>query len=136
MTLNQFIGRNQLQVMKQNCKGEEGQFFKDLFLKLNETIRNMPKTYETDGQGNEAIATLHYFNGGSDWYIVEKDAGSVDDEVPGIQAQAFGFTCLNGDGENAELGYISIEALIKHNVEIDLYYKPEKIGDIKARFRL
>ncbi len=134
MELNHFIGKNQLSVITKLARqGEEREFFKNMILKLKETIEAMPKTYETDGQGNEAIATLHYFNSGSDWYITEKDAGSPDDEVQGIQAQAFGFACLNGDTQNAEVGYISIEELIRCGVELDLYYTPEKVGDIKAR---
>ncbi len=138
MELNHFIGKNQLSVISRMARqGEEREYFKAMILNLKEIIEAMPKTYETDGQGDEAIATLHYFNSGSDWYITEKDAGSPDDsiEMAGAQGQAFGFTCLNGDVENAELGYISIQELIENGVEIDLYYKPEKIGDIKTRFK-
>lgn len=135
INLNQFIGKSQLSVVSKLARqGEEREYFKKMILELKETISTMPKTYETDGQGSEAMATLHYFNGGSDWYIVERDAGSPDDDVQGIQAQAFGFTCLNGDGQNSEMGYISIQELIENGVELDLYYKPEKIVDIKARY--
>lgn len=133
MDLKNFIGRQQLAVMLQACHGEEGEFFRKLMVDLGERISTMPKTYETDGTPGKDIATLHYFMGGSDWWIVEKDAGSSDDEVEGIQAQAFGLACLNGDTENAELGYISITELIDHGVELDLYYKPEQISEIKAR---
>ena len=135
MELNQFIGKSQLGAMREGCRGEEGEFFKTMIRDLKKTIEAMPKTYETDGQGDEAIATLHYFKNGSDWFIIEKDAGSPDDEVQGVQAQAFGFVCLNGDIQNAEFGYISIEELIHHGVELDLYYKPEKIVNIKANLK-
>jgi hypothetical protein len=133
MYLKNFIGQHQLAVMLQACHGEEGEFFRKLMEDLEARIAAMPKTYETDGSPGKDLATLHYFKGGSDWWIIEKDAGSPDDEVEGIQAQAFGLACLNGDVENAELGYISIAELIKHGVELDLYYKPESIGTIKAR---
>ena len=79
-------------------------------------------------------ATLHYFLGGSDWYIIERDAGCEDDEDQGIQRQAYGFTCLNGDKLNAEFGYIAIDELIRHGVELDLYYTPESVEVINARF--
>ncbi len=128
MNLKNFISKNQLSVMKLNCKGEEGEYFKTMICDLINKIEAMPKTYETDGKGNEAIATLHYFNGGSDWYILEKD---MEEE----QLQAFGFTCLNGDKQNAEIGYINIEKLIRCGVELDLYYTPETLGDIKNRFK-
>ncbi len=134
MDLNKFIGHSQLSAMKSACRGEEGEFFKAMIAALKAQIATMPKTYETDGQGDDAPVTLHYFNAGSDWYIIEKDAGSPDDEVQGSQTQAFGFACLNGDTDNAEFGYISIQELIENGVELDLYYKPETVGTLKIRF--
>ena len=96
----------------------------DIIEEVYKTITTMPKTYETDGQGSEAIAHLHYFKGGSDWYIIENDK----EKVP---KQAFGFTVLNGDYENAELGYISITELVKNDIELDLYFNPKSIKEIK-----
>ena len=132
MNLRKFIGRDQSYAIREASKGEEGKYFKEMMVWLEQTIDKMPKSYETDGQGDEAMAILHYFKNGSDWYITEKDAGSPDDEEQGVQAQAFGFACLNGDSENAELGYISIAELIKYGVELDLYWTPKTIGAIKA----
>ena len=126
--LNQFIGKAQLAAIARALKGEEGQYFIDLMDKLKQTIDTMPKTYETDGQGDDAPVTLHYFNGGSDWYIIEKDC--VESEP---QLQAFGFATLNGDRQNAELGYISIDDLIRHNIELDLYFRARTLGEIKKR---
>ena len=135
LKMNQFIGKSQLAAMKSACRGEEGQYFRDMINSLKITLATMPKTYETeDIPADMKKATLHYFNGGSDWYITEKDTGSLDDEIPGEQQQAYGFACLNGDTENAELGYISIKELIENGVELDLYYAPETLGAIKARF--
>lgn len=135
MNLKHFIGKNQLACMRDACGGEEGEFFRNMISDLKNTLATMPKTYETEDQETgEKLATLHYFSGGSDWYIIERDAGSPDDEVQGIQVQAFGFACLNGDTDNAEYGYISIQELIENGVELDLYYKPEKMKDIRARF--
>ncbi len=130
--LRKFIGREQSYAIRTAGKGEKGEYFKKMMTDLEQTIATMPKSYETDGQGDEAMATLHYFKNGSDWYITEKDAGSPDDEEQGVQAQAFGFACLNGDSQNAELGYISIAELIKFGVELDLYWTPKTIGAIKA----
>ncbi len=125
--LKQFISLSELRAIKENTRGEEGEFFRKMISDLKATIANMPKTYETEGMGDDAMVSLHYFLGSSDWYIIEKDS---EDE----QLQAFGFACLNGDKQNAELGYISIEELIENGVELDLYYKPEKIGDLKKKF--
>jgi hypothetical protein len=135
MNLNQFIGPSQLSAMKSACRGEEGQYFRDMIADLKETIAGMPSTYETEDIPAEMKkATLHYFKGGSDWYIIERDMGCPDDIIKGTQQQAYGFACLNGDTENAEFGYICIAELIENNVELDLYYKPELVEDIKKRF--
>jgi len=126
MELNKFIGRQQLAVMLQACDGEEGAFFRKMIEDLTTKVADMPKTYETDGTPGKDLATLHYFKGSSDWWIIERDQ---EDE----QHQAFGLVCLNGDAQNAELGYISISELISHGVELDLYYEPERIADIRER---
>jgi hypothetical protein len=129
--LNRFIGKVQLSIIMENCHREEGEFFRDMIGKLECQISAMPKTYETEGQGDEVKATLHYFDGQSDWYIIERD---IDTDGEG-QLQAFGFACLNGDTENAELGYVNIQELISFGVELDLYYVPETLTAIKARFK-
>jgi len=120
--------------MKSASRGEGGQYFREMMRALTGKIATMPKTYDTSEMGDEAPITLHYFHGGSDWYIIEKDVGDPEDETQGIQAQAFGFACLNGDTENAEFGYINIQELIENGVELDLYYTPETVGTIKNRF--
>lgn len=133
MNLTQFIGENQLSCMRSLCRGEEGEHFREKIAEIKNIIATMPKTYETEGQENKK-AFLHYFKGDSDWYIIERDAGSPDDEEQGIQRQAYGFACLNGDHINAEFGYIAIDELIRYGVELDLYYTPESVKVIKARY--
>ena len=124
--LKYFIGYKQRKAIERALQGEEWEHFHNLIEELKVTIQNMPKPYETDKQGMEAMASLHYFKNGSDWWIVERD---YDDE----QFQAFGLACLNGDYQNAEMGYISIQDLIENDVELDLYYKPETIKEIKEK---
>ncbi len=104
--------------------GEEGQFFIDKLDSLSNMIDNMAATGETDGKGDEAIVVLHYFHGSFDWYITEKD--SVEGEP---QYQAFGFA----DMGSPELGYISIDELTKNNVELDLYFTPRTLGEVKKQ---
>jgi hypothetical protein len=94
----------------------------------------MPQTYETDDVPTpNKIVHLHYFLGGSDYYIIEKDKGSSDDEVKGIQNQSFGYAILNGDTINAEWGYISIAELIENNVELDFHFSPIKFNELKKK---
>lgn len=77
--------------------------------------------------GDGAIVYLHYFKGACDWWITERDS---DPDGEG-QIQAFGFANL-GDPECAELGYISIVELIRHGVELDLYWQSRTLGEVKA----
>ena len=122
-TVKDYVSDSQLEAMGDGVRGEEGEFFKTLFVKLAETITNMPVTYKTDGQGDEAIVHLHYFRGNMDWYITEKDMG---DE----QIQAFGLADL-GMGF-PELGYISIQELVDNGIELDLYWTPKTLGEVKS----
>lgn len=132
LNLKQYVGREQLSVMRQLCHGEEGEHFVSTIQRIKDTIAAMPVTGETAGQGDQAMVALHYFSGSSDWWIIERDIGCEDDEIPGIQMQAYGFACLNGWTDCAELGYINIQELIDNGVELDLYWQPKPLADVKA----
>jgi hypothetical protein len=100
--------------------------------RLNKIIAEMPATYQTEKIPQEdKIVWLHYFYGGANWYIIEKDKGAPDDspEDKGKQFQAFGWASLFGDINDGELGYISIEEIKATNkVELDFYFEPIKLG--------
>lgn len=122
--LMRFVGNQQLETMLSSAKGEEeGQFFIDKMLEVANIVSTMPKTYEQDGMGDDAVVYLHYFKGSSDWYITERD---MEEE----QLQAFGYAKIGSEGE---LGYINIDDLTRINVELDLYWKPKTIGAIKGQ---
>lgn len=127
LTITPFVGHHQLDVIKEGIKGDEGQFFLDKVQSLAQTIRSMPQTGETDGQGHEAVVHLRYFWGGSaEALITEKDKGCSGDSTP-AQHQAFGSKDL---GHGQELGYISIAEFIESNrVEIDLNYEPKTLAE-------
>jgi len=118
--LKEFIGQNQLHMMFAGSCGEEGKFFDDKAEELGKLFETMPKTYEQDGKGDQAIAYLHYFHGGFDWYITERD---MEEE----QLQAFGLAVVH----EAELGYISIRELIENGVELDLHWEPKTLAEIR-----
>jgi hypothetical protein len=90
-----------------------------------EKISKAARTYETDGQGEAALVQLHYFNGNSDWYILELDKDGILDE-------AFGWMVLGGDLQFAELGYVSINELCANGVELDLHWTPRPLATVKA----
>lgn len=119
--LRNFIPALQLAAIRGMVSGEEGAYFGAKLVEFSERVRTMPKVYEQDGMGSSAIAHLHYFRGGLDWYITERD-------VTGEQLQAFGLAAHHG--ERPELGYISISELIQHGVELDLYFQPTALKDL------
>ena len=112
----------QLNAMGNGCRSEEKDFFFDKLEEMANTFNTMPKTYEQDGKGDQAVAYLHYFIGSYDFYITEKDMETE-------QHQAFGLV-INQYG--AELGYISLIEITEAGAELDLHFKPTTIGEIKA----
>ena len=115
----QFVPPMQLKTIKSNIE------FNDVRERLNKVVSEMPMPYDTDGV-KKKIAMLHYFSPSSDWYIIERDSSKE-------QHQAFGYTVLNGDYENAELGYISVEELKENEnlgVELDIYFEPTLLSEV------
>ena len=136
--LREFIGKNQLTCVASAMRGEERQYFYDKMVELADLIKAMPHTYQQEGKGEEAIVSLHYFIGGCDWFITEKDKGCADD-LPGqshaagcrsAQHQAFGWADL-GDRQCAELGYISIVELLACGAELDFHFTPKTLAQAK-----
>ena len=120
-TVEPFINKSQLQVCLQNARtGEERQYFIDMLVDLAERIKSMPSTYQTQDEGSDSIAYLHYFLNDMDFYITEKD--KEDDQI-----QAFGLAKI----WEAEFGYISIVELLENNMELDLYWTPKPISECK-----
>ncbi len=122
MNLRRFMPTAEIDTLQDNIHGEEGEHFAQLILDTWAKIQAMPKTYEQDGKGEDAVTHLHYFMGSADWFITERDAEPV-------QHQAFGLADL---GYGPELGYISIVELIQNGVELDLHWTPKTLGEIRA----
>ena len=127
--LRPFMASRQSEAVAELMRGEEGEFFMDKMVELAQLVDSMPVTYSQQNE-SDPIAYLHYFFGGSDWYIVEKDMeGEVD--------QAWGFACLNGDMMNAEYGYISIAELVDLKlqfgltVDLDFHFQPTRMSLVK-----
>ena len=122
ITLRDFINPSQLAAMKEALQGEEGAHFRDKIIEAAAIATSMPKTYEQDGKGDAAVAHLHYFANGMDWFITERD-------IEKSQLQAFGY-CDLGMG-SPELGYVSIAELIRCGVELDMFWTSMPLGKIK-----
>ena len=65
-------------------------------------LSRIPRLYETESVSLKSkLIHLHFFVGGSDWYIAEFDGEDL----------FWGFAILNNDLQNAEWGYISFSEL-------------------------
>lgn len=120
--LTRFMPTGQIEYLENTLLGEEAQGIADLVNRIAGIIENMPKTYETDGQGKNAFAHLHYFKGCYDAWISEKD-------MEADQLQAFGYASFYGPDE-AEAGYVSITDAIRNGVELDLHFNPCPLREI------
>ena len=125
-TLRTITNRSQFAAVSAALRGEEGEHFAQIISRLHATWQTMPTTYATESQGRAAVAQLHYFLGGADWWIVEKD---IDPDNAG-QIQAFGIVDL---GMGPELGYISIPEILACGAELDFYYTAQTVAEILGR---
>lgn len=112
--ITEFLSPVQFACIHHGINGEERQFFIDKVAEYSKRISEMPTVL--DRKPKEPTYYLHYFFGGGDWYIQEKDIESEDGQI-----QAFGLANL---GYGAELGYISIKELVENGVELDLHFTP------------
>lgn len=124
--LNGFMPGAELRTLADNCRGEEGDYFRQLVAEYATRIKKMPTTYQQAELGDQAIVYLHYFTGNCDWHITEKD---IDHDNEG-QLQAFGLANL---GDGPELGYISIAEIIANGGELDLHWKPITLAAVRAK---
>lgn len=120
---DKFIGELQFRCLKDLLKSDERAFFIEQVDRLYSTVEVMPKILEQDGKGNNAIAYLHYFTANADFYITEKD---IEDGI----TQAFGLVAFVCD--YPEMGYISIEEVIRAGAEVDLYFESKTLGEVRA----
>lgn len=125
MKLSQFICPLQLKILNSLKRGEEGEFFREKEKEIIEVLETIPSLYEQENLGDEAIFGLRYFAGGSaSWLISE--IGEPDDDGNII---AFGYADL---GYGGELGYINITELMSIGAEMDFYWTPKTLKEIKG----
>jgi len=120
--LRPYLSAAQLSTLVQLCRGEEGEFFVRKLLDIQQLLVAMPRTYAQSDLGDSATVHLHYFVGSCDWWITELD---IEDGV----SQAFGLGSL---GYEPEMGYISITELIQNGAELDLYWIPKPVSEIRS----
>jgi hypothetical protein len=128
--LKHFMPAGEISALGSALRGEEREGIADMVLRVWGIIDNMPVTYQTDGLGNEAVVSLHYFAGPVDAWIIERDVGDGTDDKG--QHQALGMVSLFGGGvDDAEFGYVSIKELIENGAELDLQFTPKARRELK-----
>jgi hypothetical protein len=94
----------------------------------SEELVKIPAFYSTEEVPlKEKVIHMHFFIGGCDWYAAEY---SPEEKI------FFGFAILNGDLDNAEWGYFSLQELSELKVSFlevdrDLYWKPKRACEIE-----
>lgn len=123
-TLAPFMSHAQMACVTDLMRGEEAAYFEEVAARLASTVRTMPTVYQQDELGDEAVAHLHYFYRGMDWWITEKDT-SVE------QLQAFGLA--HWQGNEPECGYINLDDFKRRHVELDFHWQPKTLREIKEK---
>ena len=128
-----YIGAKQRSRIADILHGAERECMAGILIELAERIKKAPVTYQTDGQGRNAVAWLHYFAGSSaNWWITELDVDAAHQWALDDYDQAFGVANLFGHSANdGELGYISIKELIENGAEMDLFWTPKAIKELR-----
>ena len=119
------INRSQASALRHTLKGEEGQAIHERLEAVAKVWADMPHTYQTDGQGKQAVAQIHLFHGSTDIWLTEKD---IDTDGEG-QIQAFGLTKMF----EVELGYVNIPEAVAAGMELDLFWTPKTLGEIRQQ---
>lgn len=127
--IGDYLPYSQFSALAQFANGEEGEAYRQIIDGWKREIDTMPRVTEQDGKGDEARVYLHYFLGGADVWITELD--DRDYEHPEEKNwQCFGMVDL---GYGPELGYVCLPEILDAGMEMDLYWTPTTIGEIKRR---
>ncbi len=123
-SLEKIVPKNMLASIKETKESWERGDSDDVFEhyeNLIEGYREIPKLYFQDEKGFNSVVYLHYFSGGSDWYITELDKKTNE---------AYGYAILNGDTQNSEFGYMNLNEFANSNIQIDLYWSFKTLNEI------
>lgn len=105
-----------------------------MMLLTKEIRKRLPKLRETEGQGDDAIVIVKFFDpcGSWTWYAVEGEP-ILDDGGNEVDFHFFGLV----DGFEKELGTFSLNELasVKNRfglgIERDMYFTRKRLGDFR-----
>lgn len=127
--LRPFLPVAQFETLRQliSSRMEEHEFFRRKVAELAKRIEQIPAIYAQDGKGDEAVAYLHYFRGSANYWVTE-----IDRDYEPRRIEAFGLANLFGGADDAELGYFDIAELVRLGFELDLYFEPRTLAQLRA----
>lgn len=120
LMLRPYLCRNQRLGLIQLLCGEERAWYRQRLREMLNVISGIPALYATEGQGEQAVAHLHYFTSRADFYFTELDRESED--LP-----SFGLAIIT----DAELGHLNLTEVLANGGELDLHWKPLTIAEIR-----
>lgn len=128
-SLRPFLPPVQFETLRQliSSRMEEHEFFRRKVAELAKRVDQIPAIYAQDGKGDEAVVYLHYFRGSANYWVTE-----IDRNYEPRRIEAFGLANLYGGAEDAELGYFDIVELAQHGFELDLYFEPRTLAQLRA----
>ncbi len=114
-----FLSNGQFRTMHE-LMSDDGAFYVNAAIDFAARIAAMPATYE-QRDVNDAVAHLHYFIGGCDAYITEKDIEGGVHQSYGIRDIGYGFSA----------GYICITEMVEAGAQLDLHFTPAPLSTIR-----
>lgn len=130
----------QLAAIRPLLKGEEAEFFVRKLSEIDKAAKSLKKRSlekearawekikgNTGSYYNEAaLPTFRYFNGSTEIYVYEWDEK---------ENAFYTYTILNGDTQNSEFGWQSIDVMFKNygfgrSFEMDMYHTPVPINEV------
>jgi hypothetical protein len=96
----------------------------DMLSNVVKAYEDIPSLYKEEGKGYNAVAYLHYFVGGVDWWVTEYDKST---------GEMFGLSNLNNEWN---LGYFNVSFFKNNDLsplqkpELDFYFKYQTINEI------
>ena len=105
-----------------------------MMLLTKEIRKKLPKLRETEGQGDDAIVIVKFFDptGSWTWYAVEGEP-ILDEDENEIDFQFYGLV----KGHEDELGYFNLNELASVKgrfglgIERDMYFDRKPLGDFR-----
>ena len=95
--------------------------YDDVLISLEKDLAAIPKKQQEGPSENQTVYA-HYFYGGSDWFILD---------ISNDLKEFFGYAILNNDYEMSELGYISVDEIVKNGkIELDFYFTTDTLEKI------